>query len=244
MLLVLKTGLLLIIRGEYPMKNVKNIIVLSGLFLVGLSGLAEAHYGARLCKEIGYHCVKVQRNETWESLFPNHETRDMVRRVNRMNISLSRGMTIAVPDNLNINIMAVSPFPAAIEPSPTNKVIFNQEKLAWGAYDESGHLVKWGPAAGGKNYCPDIERSCRTMPGDFTIYQKRGEECVSTKFPVGEGGAPMPYCMFFHGGYALHGSPNVPGFNASHGCVRLFTEDAEWLNEEFIHVGRTKVIVK
>jgi len=33
--------------------------------------------------------------------------------------------------------------------------------------------------------------------------------------------------MFFHGGFALHGSPSVPGYNASHGCVRLFDDDAE-----------------
>ena len=26
---------------------------------------------------------------------------------------------------------------------------------------------------------------------------------------------------YFTGGYALHGSPSVPGYPASHGCVRL-----------------------
>lgn len=47
----------------------------------------------------------------------------------------------------------------------------------------------------------------------------------------------MPYCMFFHGGYALHASPVVPGHHDSHGCVRLFLEDAKWLNEEFIELS-------
>lgn len=43
----------------------------------------------------------------------------------------------------------------------------------------------------------------------------------------------MPWCMYFHGGFALHGSYEVPGFNASHGCIRMFVPDAEWLNQEF-----------
>jgi uncharacterized protein YcbK (DUF882 family) len=56
--------------------------------------------------------------------------------------------------------------------------------------------------------------------------------------------------MFFAPYYALHGSPQVPGFNASHGCVRLFSEDARWLNENFAQapdsrnsILGTKVIV-
>ncbi len=52
----------------------------------------------------------------------------------------------------------------------------------------------------------------------------------------------MPYCMFFHGGYALHGSYELPGYNASHGCVRMYKADAEWLNQSFLRIG-SKVIV-
>ena len=53
----------------------------------------------------------------------------------------------------------------------------------------------------------------------------------------------MPYCMFFHGGYALHGSNFVPDYNASHGCVRMSPDDAQWLNEDFVQEGLTKVHV-
>lgn len=44
----------------------------------------------------------------------------------------------------------------------------------------------------------------------------------------------MPYCMFYSDGYALHGSYNLPGYHASHGCVRILPEDAKWLRHEFI----------
>ena len=45
----------------------------------------------------------------------------------------------------------------------------------------------------------------------------------------------MPYCMYFNNGQALHGEPNgLPGYNASHGCVRLYVSDAEWLRYDFV----------
>jgi lipoprotein-anchoring transpeptidase ErfK/SrfK len=43
--------------------------------------------------------------------------------------------------------------------------------------------------------------------------------------------APMPYSIFFHGGYAIHGTTDVAhlGQIASHGCVRLHPDNAELL---------------
>lgn len=230
------------------MKHITYIAMIGTSLGFGLAVTQSAHadsYGKRLCQNNSdYTCHKVQKGETWESLFSDPREEDTVRRINRMNIELTRGMTIAIPNDSSISVMEASPFPHSIEPSPTSRIIFDQSDLAWGAYDPDGKLVKWGPAAGGKNYCPDVGRSCKTVMGTFTVYSKRGGGCVSSKYPVGKGGAPMPHCMFFHGGFALHGSTTVPGYNASHGCVRLFNEDAQWLNQEFVDVGSTKVIVR
>jgi lipoprotein-anchoring transpeptidase ErfK/SrfK len=40
--------------------------------------------------------------------------------------------------------------------------------------------------------------------------------------------APMPHSVFFHGGYAVHATPNVKrlGSPASHGCIRLHPDNA------------------
>ena len=40
--------------------------------------------------------------------------------------------------------------------------------------------------------------------------------------------SPMPYSVFFRGGYAIHGTSAVSalGRPASHGCVRLHTDNA------------------
>jgi lipoprotein-anchoring transpeptidase ErfK/SrfK len=41
-------------------------------------------------------------------------------------------------------------------------------------------------------------------------------------------GSPMPHAIFFHGGFAIHGSHEISrlGGPASHGCVRLHPEHA------------------
>lgn len=114
---------------------------------------------------------------------------------------------------------------------------------AWGAYDAEGNLVKEGQASGGRSYCPDIHSSCKTVTGTFKVYRKQGADCKSSRFPVEtHGGAPMPYCMHFYRGYAMHGSYSVPGYNASHGCVRLIPSSAKWLNENFVDIGTTVII--
>jgi lipoprotein-anchoring transpeptidase ErfK/SrfK len=43
------------------------------------------------------------------------------------------------------------------------------------------------------------------------------------------GWAPMPWSVFFHGGYAIHGTTEVDdlGQPASHGCIRLHPDNAK-----------------
>jgi peptidoglycan hydrolase-like protein with peptidoglycan-binding domain len=35
--------------------------------------------------------------------------------------------------------------------------------------------------------------------------------------------------LYFNGGYAIHGSPSVPGYPASHGCVRVTNVSSNWI---------------
>jgi hypothetical protein len=37
--------------------------------------------------------------------------------------------------------------------------------------------------------------------------------------------------LYFNGGYAIHGSPSVPHYNASHGCVRISIASSRWFYE-------------
>ncbi|MAZ39588.1 MAG: L,D-transpeptidase [Legionellales bacterium] len=132
-------------------------------------------------------------------------------------------------------------FPAKRSATGRNVFIFDPRRHRWAAYNKNGQLVKTGKASGGKTYCKDLRRACRTPAGVFSVYAKRGANCKSSKFPIGRGGAPMPYCTFFRGGYAIHGSYNVPNYNASHGCVRVVPSDAKWL-QSFLHYGSTVIV--
>lgn len=133
-----------------------------------------------------------------------------------------------------------APFPHKI--SNGNLVKVDLGKLAWGAYDDNGNLVKWGNASGGKSYCADLGKECKTVTGTHTFFSKKGQSYKSNRFPLPKGGAPMPYCMHFQGGYALHGGA-VPDFNASHGCIRVPVQEAKWLNQNFVKVGKTQISI-
>lgn len=210
------------------------------------------YYASGLCQQPGFNCIKVESGQTWDKLFPDETERDIVQRINRSYNSLWAGRVIVTPKNLkNASLLDFAPF-AREEPSVHEKeIIVDQDKLAWGAYDAQGKLVKWGPIASGRTKCPDSNNACLTMTGVFRVFSKEDKRCISDVFPIGKGGAKMPYCMYFHKGFALHGSDDIPGYRASHGCVRMFIQDAKWLNENFVEVanydaGRlgTKVIIK
>lgn len=59
--------------------------------------------------------------------------------------------------------------------------------------------------------------------------------------------SPMPYSVFFHGGYAIHGTGSVKslGRPASHGCVRLHPANAAmfYAMVKEAGFGNTRIVV-
>ncbi|BCA95933.1 enhanced entry protein EnhA [Legionella antarctica] len=135
-------------------------------------------------------------------------------------------------------------FPAKKEPTGRKVFVFDPKATAWAAYDAQGNRLKTGSASGGKDFCEDSGRPCRTVTGNFRVYSKKGEDCKSSLYPLEtNGGAKMPYCMHFSGAYSIHAAYEVPSYNASHGCIRVLPSAAKWLNESFMDIG-TSVVVK
>lgn len=124
----------------------------------------------------------------------------------------------------------------------TNAFVYNPKTLKWTAYNSLGQVVASGKGSGGSHYCRDVGRSCHTPVGVFSIKSKGSASCKSSRYPKGRGGAPMPYCAFFTTNYAIHGSYDLPNYNASHGCIRVKPSAAQWLSNNFFRIG-TKVIV-
>lgn len=117
--------------------------------------------------------------------------------------------------------------------------IFSPHDKYWAAY-VNGRKIRDGIANGGKP-------GYRTPTGVFHVMSRKNVYYVSSRYPINRdgtrGGAFMPYAMHFtKSGHAIHGSPEISNQNSSHGCIRVKTAAAKWLNESFMTPG-TKVIV-
>lgn len=127
--------------------------------------------------------------------------------------------------------------PSHINSPGERMVVINPQIHQWGAYSADGRLIRSGTASTGRYYCPDIRRGCKTKSGTFRVFSLGGPGCKSSRYPIPHGGAPMPYCMYYNGNQALHGSYEVAAAHLSHGCVRLHVGDAKWLRYNFVNNG-------
>lgn len=205
----------------------------------------EATYKQTLCNSRLFKCRTVKHSDTWVDLFPNDKERDLMKRINRTNVALQYLSEVIVPKNPSqLHYKQLSPLPAQRDTQGKRVLYIDLDKFAFAAYDKNGQRVLWGPASGGKPWCDDTKQSCATATGTFHVYRIKGADCRSGTYPLEtNGGASMPYCMYYYKGFAIHGS-TLSGFvNRSRGCVRLFDEDAKWLNQHFVKLGTT-VIVK
>lgn len=127
--------------------------------------------------------------------------------------------------------------PSQVTPTGERMVLVSPRTAEWGAYTGDGRLIRSGFVSTGKSYCPDIHQPCRTRTGDFHVFYIGDSGCKSERFPLPRGGGPMPYCMYFSGDQALHGSYELGGAHLSHGCVRMRVGDAAWLHNNFVSYG-------
>lgn len=203
------------------------------------------NYGGRLCENKQYDCVRVLPTDTWAGQWPNFQKREELMRLNRTNVALMYRQWLVVPKHLNeVSYMSLSPLPKQMNTHHKKLLLVNLKRFAFGAYNAKGQLIYWGPVSGGAKTCAQVGGSCLSKLGHFKIYRMHGKNCVSGKYPLEtHGGAPMPYCMYYHKGFAIHGSTLSGFINRSAGCIRLFYDDAKWLNHHFVKIG-TRVIVK
>jgi hypothetical protein len=145
----------------------------------------------------------------------------LLEKLNRADIRhLGRLPALVVPqawgDELSHSILPLR-YPSS-EPWPTFLVVYLPGQL-FGAY-ESGRLVRWGPVSSGGRRTP-------TSAGSFAL-NWRSTGRASTVDP----GWFMRWYFNFGNreGLAFH-AYSLPGYPASHGCIRLLERDARWLFE-------------
>jgi len=143
---------------------------------------------------------------------------EIAMRVNRLDLNhLRQAKSLVVPDSA-ANLLSLSPLPAEIEQARElpKLVLISRRVQAFGAY-ENGRLVRWGPTSTGKKSTP-------TPAGLYNMNWKS----VETRSSVNrDWRLPWYFNLDNVQGIALH-QFDLPGYPASHGCVRLLKEDAQW----------------
>ncbi|MDH6252914.1 hypothetical protein M2347_002641 [Chryseobacterium sp. H1D6B] len=127
--------------------------------------------------------------------------------------------TLVVPAKIDTTLMAYSPFPMQLDVLSGVKkfVVFSYPIQAYGVYS-NGSLVKWGPTSMGK-------KAAQTTRGlTFANWKKK----LSISTVSSEWKLPYNFNIFNSGGIGWH-QYDLPGYPASHSCLRLLMKDAQWL---------------
>jgi hypothetical protein len=178
-----------------------------------------------------FHPFAVQSSRAWRAyasrLGPQRLA--VVFKINRIDAGhVGRGDTLAIPDAFGdttnvasgpVDEAQFSPFPLTMPVLDSIPKLFavSRRVQAFGAY-EHGRLVRWGPTSTGKKSTP-------TPDGLFHATWK-ARETISTENPEWI----LPWYVNFENrrGLSTH-QYALPGYPASHACVRLLEADARWL---------------
>ncbi len=169
--------------------------------------------------QIKYRLIK---SKSYKSLISEFDTTgaNIILALNRVDKNRVRNLdSLVVPDTIINDLNLYSPFPQHIGLLEKVKkiLIVSQTIQAFAAY-ELGHLVKWGPTSTGK-------RSTPTTNGLFATNWK-------SKRTISTDNSDWILKWYFNldnfNGVSLH-EYDLPGFPASHACVRLLENDADWI---------------
>jgi lipoprotein-anchoring transpeptidase ErfK/SrfK len=123
----------------------------------------------------------------------------------------------ATPSKADFSLLSFLPF-ASTQPQVLAKVSLSQQRMQLVVVTGSGEpqTYSWKVSTGRDGFDTPTG-SFRPIWLDINHKSNQYED------------APMPYAVFFSGGYAVHGTDAVArlGRPASHGCVRLAPQNAE-----------------
>jgi hypothetical protein len=139
-----------------------------------------------------------------------------INRVDRRHIRVGDSLLVPNPQS-KMNDSA--PFPTQLEIARNipKLILVSRRVQAFAAY-ESGTLVRWGPTSTGKKATP-------TPAGLYYTNWK----AKSRRSSVNQSWI-LPWCFNLDDteGISFH-QFDLPGYPASHGCVRLLEQDAKWI---------------
>jgi lipoprotein-anchoring transpeptidase ErfK/SrfK len=141
-----------------------------------------------------------------------------INRLDRKHIPTTGVLILPTPAE-TIDLMNLAPFPRELEfaYSIPKLILVSRRSQAFGAY-AAGKLVHWGPTSTGK-------RATQTPAGLYHTNWRKKLAISSV-----DASWKLPWCFNLDNriGVAFH-QFDLPGYPASHGCVRLLEEDARWI---------------
>ncbi len=167
------------------------------------------------------------------------EDQNIIFALNRMDSwRLKEGKSLVVPDTLTGDLMDYSPFPNSLEifDSIPKAVLISRRVQAVALY-EKGKMITWGPASTGK-------QSTQTPAGlYYGNYKAKRKISTINKDWI------MPYYFNYMNreGIGTH-KYSLPGYPASHGCVRLREQEAvsiyDWADQWKLNSNEQVVLQK
>lgn len=171
---------------------------------------------------ITYKFVSPPKQNRYKYLIEEYDTigAKIILALNRLDESfIRRPDSIVVPDTIIKDKLLYSPFPKhlSILESVKKILLIDQRIQAFAAY-EFGNLVNWGPTSTGKKSTP--------TPNGLFHTNWKSKKTISTDNP--EWILKWYFNLENFRGVSLH-QYELPGYPASHACVRLLEEDAFWI---------------
>ncbi|APG59144.1 L,D-transpeptidase [Christiangramia salexigens] len=172
--------------------------------------------------EINYSQIELKSRKQIDSLLNSfsEEDKETILALNRVQANRIRpNNALIIPECTSANFIDYSPFPSHMEEIKCmpKAVLISRRVQAFALY-EQGELVKWGPVSTGKN-------STKT-PAGLNYGNYKAKRKISTVDPSWV----LPYYFNFMNfeGIGVH-QYALPGYPASHGCVRLQMKDAKYI---------------
>lgn len=182
---------------------------------------------ADIWPEIKYQRIVIKNKKMLDSVWREYRYTSKNQDRNRAFITINRkesnllrvGDTIIVPDSIMVDMRAYSIFPHYFPQADTlSKLILVSNYYQCYAAYENGNLVRFAACNTGKEKTP-------TYPGRYSLVWRDRIRRSSL-----DSNWVLPFTFNFHrfAGNAFH-QFTMPGYAASHSCVRQFMSDAEWL---------------
>lgn len=174
--------------------------------------------------KISYLLDSIADSEELENLIGSYSASQLqtIIAINRIDRNrLVPGQKLIIPDSVSETLMIYSPFPETLSllDSMPKALLISQRIQAFAVY-ENGNLCRWGPVSSGKQTTP--------TPNGLHYANYKAKRKISTV----NGSWVMPYYVNYmnFAGIGTH-QYSLPGFPASHACVRLYMEDAKYIYE-------------